>query len=83
MSERETFLLWRHMSGGAIFSFSFEKCLWRQPYCLLDSGLVRQKPVRSGLVRNGLFFVIFLLERSSDLSNSGEFKRQTATEIAI
>ena len=24
-----------------------------------------------------------LLERSSDLSNSGEFKRQTASEIAI
>ena len=28
-------------------------------------------------------FVVDSLERSSDLSNSGEFKRQTASEIAI
>ena len=27
--------------------------------------------------------ISYLLQRSSDLSNSGEFKRQTASEIAI
>ena len=32
---------------------------------------------------NKLGMSIPLLERSSDLSNSGKFKRQTASEIAI
>ena len=36
------------------------------------------------LTSPGFFFQeANLLERSSDLSNSGEFKRQTASEIAI
>ena len=44
-------LLWRRMSGGTIFLFGFEKCLWRQSYCWLGSGLVRPlKSFRPGLV---------------------------------
>ena len=38
--------LWHRMSGGTIFLFGFEKCLWMQPYCLLGSGLVRPKSFR-------------------------------------
>ena len=36
-------LLWHRMSRGTIFLLAFEKCLLRQPYCLLGSGLVRPK----------------------------------------
>ena len=38
--------LWRHMSGGTIFLFGFEKCLCRQPYCVLGSSLVCPNSVR-------------------------------------
>ena len=40
--------VWRRMSGGTIFLFAFER---RQPYYLLDSGIVRPKISLSRLIR--------------------------------
>ena len=38
--------LWHRMSGSTIFLLGFEKCLWKQPYCLLRYGLVCPNSVR-------------------------------------
>ena len=46
IQEAANTLLWRRMSDSAIFLFSFEKYIWRQPYCFLGSGLVCSNSVR-------------------------------------